>query len=363
MAFSIFPEDPKQRLRMVRCLLSSVCHAVHTLICIFLFRLGLFRTTAVQFVFLLGLLWLGNLFFLALIRTGVNRRFSDPSLTMWQIFWATNSVMVTIFFLNELRSLLLMMYLMAMIFGAFRLTLWQFFYLGSYAVLAYGLVILILNRIHPSVVQPNREIAVVGSFALVTGAFSLIVGEVSRLRSVLRRRGRELEAALLRIEQLAVTDELTGAFNRRYIMNVLQRQKALADRGDYHFSVGYFDLDHFKQINDTLGHHVGDIALKRFVEIGFERLRTTDFFARFGGEEFLLVITNGGISDALSAAERIRIKIESLDFGDLAPELRITVSGGVTAYISQESIDDMLSRADLALYEAKNQGRNRIVCR
>lgn len=198
-------------------------------------------------------------------------------------------------------------------------------------------------------------------FAFTLGGFSLSGSELSDLRRRVSRQNKELNAALLTIKQQAITDELTGAFNRRHILEILKYQKNLADRGKYSFVVCYADLDHFKRINDHFGHNVGDLVLQKFAQLTKDAIREVDFVARFGGEEFLLVLVDSALENAARAMERVRQGIEEFSFGDMAPGLGITVSLGVTAYHNGENIDKLISRADEALYQAKKDGRNRVV--
>ena len=166
------------------------------------------------------------------------------------------------------------------------------------------------------------------------------------------------EQVIWAVIALLVTDELTGLINRRHMMTVLNQQKALAERSGAGFSICFFDLDRFKRINDELGHRIGDIVLKRFADIAKGQLRLSDHFSRFGGEEFVLVAVDADLDDAALLADRIREAIAAFSFGDVAPSLTVTISGGVARFRSGESIEALLTRADKALYRAKNSGRN-----
>ena len=170
------------------------------------------------------------------------------------------------------------------------------------------------------------------------------------------RASDEREGHMTDIHRMAITDELTGLTNRRHMMHMLRRQKAVADRGGNGFCVCFFDLDRFKSINDRMGHHVGDVVLKRFSSEVQRQLRDSDMFARFGGEEFVLLANGVDLERAAIAADRIRKAIEALRFIDVASDLTVTVSGGVAQFRSKEKIEALLSRADQALYAAKGRG-------
>mgnify|MGYP001627836502 CR=1 FL=1 len=167
----------------------------------------------------------------------------------------------------------------------------------------------------------------------------------------------------LELERLSVTDELTGLFNRRHMLNTLEEQLARAERYGDVFSLISIDIDHFKHINDSWGHPVGDRALKQFARILSSRVRRTDVVARTGGEEFLVLLPNTGTSAAKQVAEDLRKATENEDFDDgEGRSFSVTMSGGVvTWHQGLPSIRELLSHCDHSLYEAKKQGRNRIV--
>jgi len=153
-----------------------------------------------------------------------------------------------------------------------------------------------------------------------------------------------------------VTDELTGLKNRRFINERMSVEFARARR--YHRPVSYilFDIDFFKQVNDNYGHLVGDDVLKKLSNIIKSKIREDDLFARWGGEEFVLVL-NTSIEQALTIANNLRSFIEKSDF-EVAG--KITCSFGMTQFKKNDTLDMMILRADSALYEAKARGRNRV---
>lgn len=354
-------DSPQQQLRFMRLLEAMVAGVFYTLACVLLFLQGMFRIEAGAFLGLLAGLWVINLGFPAMVLTGLNQRLRDPSMTMALILWSTVALMVGVYLLDEMRPALLLVYPMVLLFGAFRLNLGQFLITGMFGVVAYLVVILLLWQWHPGVIAPAREFTVLVTFTFVTFGMALLGNEVSRLRERLHQRNRELNEAVDRIEKLAITDHLTGMFNRRFISGVLRRQKGLADRGNYRFAVAFLDLDHFKQVNDEHGHSVGDQVLRRVAEIIREEMREPDFAARYGGEEFLLVMPLSDRSRAWHLAERLRERVAAADMDDIIAGLRISVSVGVADHRPGESVETLLERADERLYRAKEAGRNRVV--
>lgn len=182
----------------------------------------------------------------------------------------------------------------------------------------------------------------------------------SRVRDGLFRRGTALEAAYKRIEELAEIDELTGALNRRSIMRQLEEEVARYNRTGAACTVALIDLDHFKQINDRFGHLTGDEVLRTFAISIYANIRTIDKFGRFGGEEFLLVLPDTANDSSTRMLDRLRAIVETLEWSAFSDGLTVTISAGVATLRPGDTTESLLARADLALYAAKDRGRNRI---
>ena len=296
-----------------------------------------------------------------MLRSGLNLRFKDPSLTMVQILWAILCVMYATYHLNEARAAALMIGLLVMNFGAFRLNLVQLISVAVYAIAGYMLVVYLLYVNHPELFVLQLELFVLSAFAAAFLTTTLVGHEVYALRAKLRNRNRQLETALEKVNRLAITDELTDTHNRRYIDDVLERQAALAHRGEYRLSVCFFDRDHFKNINDTYGHAAGDLILVEVTKIARSAIRTSDYLARYGGEEFIIIFSATATELATAVAERIRRTMAETVFTPLGPDTRVTISCGVTEYRAPETIDALLVRADDAMYAAKDSGRDAVV--
>jgi diguanylate cyclase len=162
---------------------------------------------------------------------------------------------------------------------------------------------------------------------------------------------RQQSAKLMAFTEVR-TDPLTGIKNRRGLDDAFAAQFALLARYETPFSVAIFDIDNFKRINDEHGHLYGDRILQEFAKLMSDSVRETDVLARYGGEEFVIVMPETDLAGASVICERLRDKIER--------ELTITVSGGLTASSPDENQQTLLAHADLALYQAKSAGRNRI---
>jgi len=164
--------------------------------------------------------------------------------------------------------------------------------------------------------------------------------------------------------ELSNTDHLTGLFNRRYLMEVLDKEIQRSSRKGGQLSILILDIDHFKNVNDTYGHLQGDAVLQKVALQLQKELRNYDIAARYGGEEFIAVLPDATMSEAAFVAERIRASIQASKFNGALSQLSLTVSLGVALYTLEDgiTIDGFIKRADDALYRAKANGRNRVEC-
>ena len=166
---------------------------------------------------------------------------------------------------------------------------------------------------------------------------------------------------IVRIQELATRDELTGLVNRRQMTKLLEQERQRGVRSGRGFSLAMVDIDHFKAVNDHYGHAVGDEVLRTFARQAPQALRGTDIVARWGGEEFVLLLPEVNQAAARIGVERLRGRIAATPMAHLSGvPIRVTVSVGLTEHIAGESVTQTLERADRALYEAKAQGRNRV---
>lgn len=165
-----------------------------------------------------------------------------------------------------------------------------------------------------------------------------------------------------RMRELSHTDQLTQLANRRSLMHELEREDARYRRTGRSFTLVIFDIDHFKKVNDTYGHLVGDHVLKAISSSMIREIRTNDLLARYGGEEFLLLMPETEVEAAQLLAERIRKRIMLTPVHTERGDISVTVSGGIAgAFEPYTNIDSVIKGADDALYIAKTSGRNRIV--
>lgn len=189
-----------------------------------------------------------------------------------------------------------------------------------------------------------------------------LTNQFKEMVSNLRRQQQEIDKVHEQLEQQATTDELTGFYNRRFLYNIYPKLWSDANRQRKTLGIILADIDHFKMVNDTHGHLTGDEILKQFAGIINQCSRVSDFLIRMGGEEFL-ILTSEGIESAQVLAEKIRSRLEQTSMQTSNGEIRITCSFGIAqTEISdgKDSLSAVLRRADLALYRAKDSGRNRV---
>ena len=177
-----------------------------------------------------------------------------------------------------------------------------------------------------------------------------LVAVIETLQDISERKKLEEE-----LERFAATDSLTGLYNRHRFNELLHQEVDRARRYHSPLSLIMFDLDYFKNINDTYGHAVGDQVLQAVANVFRENVRATDWVGRWGGEEFMVLCPEATEKEAVFAAEKLRRLVESHIFETVQT---ITVSCGVTSFKAHDSVDAFVSRADDALYKAKEQGRN-----
>ena len=204
--------------------------------------------------------------------------------------------------------------------------------------------------------------ALAAAILLVYAIYRLRVAQLhakaENLRKQVAQRTAELQEKNKELEQLAVTDRLTNLYNRLYLDRALARELAVAQRTGEAFSLIMIDVDRFKAINDALGHLAGDNVLKEIADILHTRIRTTDVAGRWGGEEFLLICPATNNDGAGEVAETLRRLIEE---SNCSAAGRCTASFGIASYRVDDTVTTLVARADLALYRAKEEGRNRVV--
>lgn len=292
-----------------------------------------------------------NLVFYLMIYTGRNLRLRDPSMTEAQLLVSMVAVMVLIYHTNVVRGAFLMLFPVPLLFGVLRLNLLQTARVAVVGVAGYALVLVLLFKVHPERVDPGVEVINLLALAAVMGFVSLMCAYISRIRGALSH-------SLVTIREMAQRDALTGVFNRRHLMETLEHEvNRCARKARRGLVLCLIDLDHFKRINDTFGHPVGDDVLSAVGQCIGSSIRNIDYLARYGGEEFVVLLDIESGDEWRNVCERTRTQVEALTI-EKAKGSRLSISIGAAQYVAGESALSLLDRADKALYMAKASGRN-----
>lgn len=295
--------------------------------------------------------------FYAAIRSGWSQRFAaDPSLGVTQLlvgigfFWfayatsgpgsATTPVIVV----------------SHIVYAMFGLPARQVYRLTALSLGGLAAVMVACHALAPERYPVAQQLLALSYTTLVVLLVTRLAGQLTSLHERLRAQRNQLEAALQQVKALAVRDELTQLPNRRNMHELLQK---VSDRSAQ-ASVAMIDIDHFKRINDQHGHAMGDEVLRRFAEVGASALRGSDHLARWGGEEFLLLMPDTDPAAARAALQRLRGLVAQAPMGPAQAPLHVTFSAGLAQLAPGESVEQCIARADRAMYRAKQSGRDRV---
>lgn len=303
--------------------------------------------------------------FLLLLKSGLNKRFKDPSLASIQIVTGTVLVTYLMIFLGDLRGSMLMLYPMGLIFGIFQLSPRSYLLHSIFALCCYAAMIAVEFRFHLSERDLTTQLVEWAALACFLGWICVFAGYVRKLKeqlqerhSTLRLHQETLKGMMGQLQDLAATDSLTGLPNRRHFIDESRRRIQLLGPGKT-LGIALVDLDHFKHVNDTCGHAAGDEVLQGFARVAAENLRGGDLVARFGGEEFILLLNNSDMVSLRHCLDRIRNAFSRTEFPCLPEGTYCTLSAGLTLIQPGDELEACISAADQALYQAKNAGRNR----
>ncbi|MEO8299580.1 MAG: GGDEF domain-containing protein, partial [Burkholderiales bacterium] len=295
-----------------------------------------------------------------LMRSGVSERLnSEPSLSAPQMMYAMVSVAWAYALAGTLRAAMLCLMPVILGFGIFALKPHVARRLSYFGILMLGVEMVWLVRRDPLHFTPTQEatnwVFASGSMAM----FHVLLARLGRIRARLTGQKVELTEALQRIRVLATHDDLTGLLNRRAAREALRRALVQAERSRQPVVVGLIDLDHFKRVNDIYGHQAGDRVLQAFARVAERELRGADRMARWGGEEFLLMLPDTSIEQAVACLDRFRHAFGAEPVEGIPPEHRLCFSAGVALCAGPQDADAAVERADRAMYSAKLAGRGR----
>jgi diguanylate cyclase (GGDEF)-like protein len=312
-------------------------------------------------VLLCGTALAGLAVFYGAMRSGWSKRCADPALTSVQMGFSFVLLGLSYIWMTQVRGPQLVMTPLVLMFGAFTLTPRQCRLMGLSAIVAQGLAIVLTIEHQTDGQQIAAGLITLGSSVVIFAMAADMAGRLSAIREQLRVQKRALHAALERNALLARQDDLTELPNRRHAIEMMEYEERRAQRDKIPPAICMLDIDHFKRINDTHGHAAGDEVLRLMAKRTVGALRSPDILARWGGEEFILLMPETSLPEAVHVIERLHLALSQLEVWQLRPELKVTFSCGIATLKAGESIQNTVARADAALYLAKQQGRNRTV--
>lgn len=352
------PADPRRRLRTVQTALACLFSVASLLFMAYgvLVDLLPLRVLGIWAVLTVA----GGAGFISAVASGWSERLADPSLTVPQMVYAISCCAWAYVATGPMRGAIFTLLMVVMMFGMFAMPIRKLLLVGAYAMAAMGVAMLVLIARRDGVASPMVEAGHLLMLVTMMPAVTMLADRLRHMRNRLRGQKRELAEALERIQFLATRDALTGLVNRGHLNELLARELERHRRCGTRLSVVLLDLDHFKLVNDQHGHGCGDEVLRCFAQRATAGVRACDVLARWGGEEFLLLMPETGQDAALVGAERLRARLAAQPVTYQGIEVPVTLSAGVAEIRGAESIEALIERADQALYAAKAGGRNRV---
>ncbi len=357
----VLTTDKRQRIRLAMSGLAALLMVFCLVVMNSVAAAGLASTSEVR-------VWtacsvLGLIAVYAAIRSGWSRRFKDPALTLAQILYAITCCAAAFVIAGPARGVTLPILAIILMFGIFGLTTRQMLGVLVYSLVAFGVASGVVAARDEPDYPPVVAAAYVGMVVVVLLSSTFLTTRVQSTREHLRRQKAELAQALEQIRQLATHDDLTGLLNRRAMLDRMQLEQRRSLRSGSPLLIAQLDIDHFKAVNDTHGHAAGDLVLQSFADTVRRNVRDTDVLARWGGEEFVLLLCDTPAADAVTLMERLRQAVQAMQVPvpQSGQPITVTVSIGLARHAPADPLAGTLERADRALYAAKAGGRNRVV--
>lgn len=358
----ILTSDRRRRIRLIRWIVVAAVYAGSVPVVGFGLRYGPASMRSYFFWALFLAVFLACVY--VALRTGWSERFVDPSLTTAQMLLGVVGIEWAYVICGPTRSMALYPMLLVFAFGAFSLSWRRIMWLTLLTMASLIATVTALTLSRPASLDPVLraiDLQIDGTnvlmMSIVLPAVSVIAAQLSIIRRKLRSQHADLSEALEEVQRLATHDDLTGLVNRRYAGDRLAQELHRFQRHGNAFSIVVIDLDFFKRINDTQGHPFGDSVLQAFAGEAKATLRDSDLIARWGGEEFLVLLPDTHGPQAVAMLQRLLSQMHKLPHGT-GPVL--TFSAGVAEVRRDETVTEAVARADAAMYEAKQSGRNTV---
>ncbi|RZI83744.1 MAG: GGDEF domain-containing protein [Rubrivivax sp.] len=304
---------------------------------------------------------LGGLGFYAALRSGFSRRWQDPSLAYPLLLFSASAVALSYALIEEARGAALQLLCLLLAFEMDRLNWRQLLKVSLYTIGALAGESLVRWVLEPHAVQVSVEVYNLLMAGVLLPVAILVAAEVRRLHKRQFLQHQELGRTLTQLKELSTRDALTGLLNRRHMSVLLEQEQKRQRRSGQPFHVAILDIDWFKRVNDQYGHGTGDAVLQAFSKLASAALVKSDTLARWGGEEFLLLMPGADEARAVSALLQVREAIAGHDWNSIAPGLQVGFSAGASLHGATDSMSTALERADRALYQAKENGRGQTI--
>ena len=352
--------DPRRRIRMTQWMTTALVYVGSALVLWFGMSQG--GSDGGRPLAWCGFVAIGLAAIFLAMRTGWSERFVDPALTAAQMVFGVVAVEWGYLMIGPMRTIALFPLLLIFTFGAFSLGWRRITGLTAFAIVSLVACVMALHAGRGGAwslddLDLRLDMANVLMVMVVLPALSLVAARLLLLRSRMSMQRAVLTELLRKVQDLATHDDLTGLANRRHGQERLTQEVARFKRQGRAFSIAIIDMDHFKSINDAHGHAVGDEVLKAFAAEATSMLRAGDVMARWGGEEFLLLLPDTGGPQALASVTRLLERVRALPRTCQQP---LSFSAGVTEHRAGEAVAETVARADREMYVAKRMGRNAV---
>ena len=303
----------------------------------------------------------GVLLFFLIVRYSTALGIAPRQLAVAQALFAVVCNIGVYSLMGEVRGVMLMAMLVVMMFCTFSLRPRATLGLCAITIGLLGMAMAWLAWRDPLAFPAREELThfLVASSSLL--AVALLTGEMSKLRSNLKAKQQDLHEALAQIRTLATIDELTCLANRRYMNEVLANEERRLCEPDSPLCIALLDIDFFKNVNDRFGHDGGDSVLRTFAAAARGELRAGDLLARWGGEEFLLMLPDTSVAEALPVLKRMADRVRAVVIPGVDMERDLTFSAGLVQRAGAEPFTETITRADHAMYQAKGSGRDKVI--
>lgn len=356
---ALLTADPVQRARLAQAGLAMLVMAAGVAALHYFVWMGVAAAAPVLWWSLGTLAGMGVFF--GLIRGGWSRTWAEPSLALPQMLFALASSAVAYTLLGAGRGAVFPVTMVVLMFGMFVVSPQQMRWLSAYAVVLFGAAMALMTLRNP--LEYPRAIEA-GHFLLLASmmlAMSLLAARLSRIRHRSQLQRAELAQALERLRESTTRDELTGLVNRRHMQELMDQEHQRCIRSGQSFCLAVLDIDRFKPVNEAHGYSVGDAVLRTVAQEALRHVRLSDTLSRWGGEEFVLLMSDTRAALARGGLERLHQKVEALRILHGTAAVGITLSAGLAEHRAGEGVAQTLARAERALQEAKVQGTGRVV--